>query len=68
MIEREVWDDGQWFEGYEERDERPLPPGVYVQVPAGTHTEVTLPDGTIHRLPCPITMSSAGSIFIPDSE
>jgi hypothetical protein len=44
----------------------PMPPGVLVPVEAGTHTQVTLPNGTIHKLAKPVTIAgSGGSIFIP---
>lgn len=44
----------------------PMPPGVLVPVEAGTHTEVQLPDGRVHRLAQAITIAgSGGAIFIP---
>jgi hypothetical protein len=67
-ILEEVWDDGTWFEGYTERENRPRPPGISVPVGPGVHAEVELPDGTMHPLTPPVIIGGAGgSIFVPDT-
>lgn len=64
---REVWDDGWWFEGYEDEAPRRDPvPGITVPVGPGVYTEVPLPDGSIHQLGRTIIIAgTGGSIFIP---